>query len=513
MMSDEMKTVTEVANEAEVEDFGKMFQESVSEQSVGEKQFEKGMTVEGTIVQIGSDTVYVNIGAKAEAVIPVSELMNPEDGKMTQIVGDTIKAKIIGFDGSCIKLSRSNKLAGSIALEEAYEAGLAVKARVKAVNKGGFELDVYGHRAFCPLSQIQKGKVDNAEEFVGQTLEFKISKYAKKGRDIVLSRTALMDDENRAKREEAIATLNVGDVKDAKVVSIQDYGAFVDVGGVEGLVHVSEISYKRITNPKEVLKVGDDVRVKILKIEKTDKGSKLSLSMKRLEEDPFEASVADIKVGATLAGKVVRVTTFGAFVEIAEGIEGLVHVSQMGLKRGMRVEDAVKAGDDIEVKVLSVDPVEHRIQLSGRVMNANNSENVWAKINEYYTVGQEVTGTVESVVDFGVFVKLEHRVTALLPKSEIGAATKDLENAKKGDSITAKIIVVDADRKRVTLCTKTDEEKAAVAAPRKAREDHEDKPREERRPRAPRKDKDGENYEEKASFNSFGSAFAGLKKK
>ncbi len=517
MMSDEIKTVTENNNDVE-EDFGKMFQESVQEQSVGEKQFEKGMTVEGVIVQIGTDSAYVNIGAKAEAMIPVSELMNPDDGKVSHVVGDTIKAKIIGFDGSCIKLSRSNKLAGSIALEEAYEAGLSVKARVKAVNKGGFELDVYGHRAFCPLSQIQKGKVENAEEFVGQTLEFKISKYAKKGRDIVLSRTALLDDENRAAREEVIATINVGDIRDAKVVSIQDYGAFVDIGGVEGLVHVSEISYQRISNPKELLSVGQDVRVKVLKIEKTDKGSKLSLSMKRLEEDPFDAAIADIKVGASMAGKVVRVATFGAFVEIAPGIEGLVHVSQMGLKRGTRVEDAIKAGDDIEVKVLSIDPVEHRIQLAGRVASSNNDNSGWEKINEFYAVGQEVTGTVESTADFGVFVRLDHHITALLPKSEIGAATKDLENAKKGDSITAKIIVIDADRKRLTLCTKTDEERAAAPAARKPRAPREDRPRDERpredrRARAPRKEKEGENYNENASFNSLGSLFADLKKK
>jgi len=517
MMSDEIKTVSEANNEVEVEDFSKLLQEQ--EQSVGEKQFEKGMIVEGVIVQIGSESAYVNIGAKAEAVLPVAELMNPEDGKVSQVVGDTIKAKIVGFDGSCIKLSRSNKVAGSIALEEAFQSGMAVKARVKAVNKGGFELDVMGHRAFCPLSQIQKGKVENPEEFVGQSFDFKISKYAKKGRDIVLSRTALMDEENRMKREEIIATIKPGMVLDAKVVSLQDYGAFVDVGGVDGLVHVSEISYQRINHPKEVLSVGQDVKVTVLNVEESPKGTKLSLSMKRLEEDPFSAQIADVKVGAHFTGKVVRTVNFGAFVEIAPGVEGLVHVSELSWNRNnkLRVEDVVKPGDTVEVSVLSVDPDSRRISLSCK----SASENPWDNIDKYFKVGDEVTGTVESVADFGIFVKLAHHITALLPKSEIGEATKALENAAKGDSVTAKIILIDADRKRVTLSTKAEGEKASAPrrAPRAARnENAEDaKPREERRPREdrrPRKDANNDaSYNESASFNSLGSLFAGLKKK
>lgn len=507
MMSDEIKTVSEANTENEVEDFSKLLMEQ--EQSVGEKTFEKGQIVEGAIVEINQDCAYVNIGAKAEASIPVSELMNPEDGKVANVVGDVIKAKIVGFDGSCALLSRSNKVAGSIALEEAWQAGTAVKARVKAVNKGGFELDVYGHRAFCPLSQIQKGKVENPEEFVGQSFDFKISKYAKKGRDIVLSRTALMDEENRLKREEILSNIKVGDVLDAKVVSLQDYGAFVDVGGVDGLVHVSEISYQHITHPKEVLTVGQDVRVQVLNIESTAKGTKLSLSMKRLEDDPFANALSDIKVGSHLQGKVMRTTNFGAFVEIAPGVEGLVHVSELGGKRGVRVEDLVKPGDVIEVTVLSVDEASRRISLSYK--SAAPAENPWEKINEYFTVGQEVTGTVESATEFGVFVKLDHHVTALLPKSEIGAATKDLENAKKGDSLTAKIILIDADRKRLTLSTKAEGEKTAPRKPRAERPEGDREPREDRRARAPRKD-NSESYSEKASFNSLGSLFANLKK-
>lgn len=270
MMSDEnQQTVQNQASDAvapveEVEDFSALLAEN--EQAMETKTFEKGMIVEGVIVQIGPEYAYVNIGAKAEASLPVSELLNPEDGKLTHVVGDTVKAKIIGRDASGIKLSRSMK-AGNIALEEAYQTGCAVKALVKATNKGGFELEVMGQRAFCPLSQIQKGKVEDANAFVGQTLEFKVIKYAKRGHDIVLSHTALQDEENRIKREELMSKIEVGSVLDGKVVSIQDYGAFIDVGGLEGLVHVSEISHTHIKSPKEVLKVGQDVKVYVLAVE------------------------------------------------------------------------------------------------------------------------------------------------------------------------------------------------------------------------------------------------------
>ena len=206
------------APEAAEDDFSKLLAES--EQSLEQKSFEKGMIVEGIIVQIGAEFAYVNIGAKAEASIAVSELLNPEDGKLTHVVGDTIKAKVVGFENGAIRLSRSNKV-GNIALEEAFQSGCAVKALVKATNKGGFELEVMGQRAFCPLSQIQKGKVEDPNALVGQSFDFKIIKYAKRGHDIVLSRTALIDEEARMKRDEAMAKIEVGATLDGKVVSIK----------------------------------------------------------------------------------------------------------------------------------------------------------------------------------------------------------------------------------------------------------------------------------------------------
>ena len=499
------KTVAEAAG---TEEFSKLLAES--EQSLEKKTFEKGMIVEGVIVQIGAEFAYVNIGAKAEASIPVAELQNPEDGKLINVVGDVIKAKVIGFDESGIKLSRSMK-AGNIALEEAYQSGVAVKALVKATNKGGFELEVMGQRAFCPLSQIQKGKVEDPASFVGQSFEFKVIKYAKRGHDIVLSRTALLDDASRMKREEALSKIEVGAVLDGKVVSIQKYGAFVDVGGVEGLVHVSEISYQHVDNPKDVLSVGQEVKVSVLAIENVKGQQKLSLSMKRLEEDPFEKIVAGLEVGSRVTGTVVRnVEKIGSFVDLG-GVEGLVHISELSWdRRKTNPDEIVKVGQKIDVTVLSIDVEKHRISLSYKTQMSDP----WATVESDYTIGQEVTGTVESVTNFGIFVKLAPRMTALLPMSELGEASKALMESAQGASITAKIILIDAAKKRITLSTRGENDRPAPRkrAPRRD-ENHEDLPRE----RAPRNNKrereDSNSYKDNASFGTFGDVLAGLKKK
>ncbi len=511
MMSDEnqQSVVSEASETAagaeETEDFSALLAES--EQTMETKTFEKGMIVEGVIVQIGPEYAYVNIGAKAEATLPVSELMNPEDGKLTHVVGDAIKAKIVGRDASGIKLSRSMR-AGNIALEEAYRSGCAVKALVKATNKGGFELEAMGHRAFCPLSQIQKGKVEDPSAFVGQTLEFKVIKYAKRGHDVVLSHTALQDEENRLKREEILSKIEVGSVLDGKVSSIQDYGAFVDVGGIEGLVHVSEISHSRVKSPKEVLSVGQDVKVFVLAVDSSKGKQKLSLSMKRLEADPFDSVAAHLEAGARVKGTVARnVDKIGSFVDLG-GVEGLVHISELSWDRRITdPNDVVKVGQEIEVTVLGINREQHRISLSYK----GASSDPWKTIEETYSVGQEVTGTVDSVTNFGIFVKLAPRLTALLPMSELTDETRSLTESAPGTEITARVIAIDAARKRMTLSARPEGAAPAMRkrAPRK--DDRDDAPRAPRSERGGRHEDSG--YKDEAKFGTFGDVLAGLKKK
>lgn len=495
---------------AEEEDFSKLLAES--EQPLEKKTFEKGMIVEGVIVQIGAEYAYVNIGAKAEASIPVSELLNPEDGKLSHVVGDTIKAKVVGFDESGIKLSRSMK-AGNIALEEAFQTGGTVKATVKATNKGGFELDVMGQRAFCPLSQIQKGKVEDPNAFVGQTMEFKIIKFAKRGRDIVLSHTAIADEENKLKREEALAKIQVGSVVDGKVVSIQPYGAFVDVGGIEGLVHVSEISRQHINDPKDILSVGQEIKVYVISIGENKGKPRLSLSIKQLEKDPYDDVVASLEVGMHVKGIIVRnVEKIGSFVDLG-GVEGLIHLSELTWDRRItNPDDVVKVGQEVEVAVIGINNEKRRISLSYKRLN---SADPWKTINETYSVGQDVTGTVDSVTNFGVFVKIAPRVTALLPMSEITDEMKSLTEAAQGAELTARIISIDTDRKRMTLSTRP-EGAAPVARKRPARHENTDDeaPREHRAPRGDRNSRrEDSSYNEHATFGAFGDALASLKKR
>jgi len=513
MMADENQnsvsesTVNSESSAAEVveEDFSKLLAESG--QSLEQKSFSKGMIVEGIIVQIGAEYAYVNIGAKAEASIAVSELLNPEDGKLSQAVGDTIKAKVVGFENGTIRLSRSGKV-GNIALEEAYQNGCAVKALIKATNKGGFELEVMGQRAFCPLSQIQKGKVEDPSAFVGQSLDFKVIKYAKKGHDIVLSRTALIDDENRMKRADALSKIEVGSVLEGRVVSIQPYGAFVDVGGVEGLIHVSEISYQHIDHPKEILSVGQEVRAYVVSITEKDGKSKLSLSMKKLEEDPFEHFCDTVVIGSRITGTVVRnVPKIGSFVDLG-GVEGLVHISELSWERHVvNPDDVVKVGDKIEVTVLGVNRDKHRVSLSFRGQMADP----WENAEEVYAVGTEVTGKLEAVTNFGIFVKINPRLTALLPVSELAEANRSWLEAAQGTEITAKVIALDTAKKRLTLSTRN----GAAPAVRKPRAPRHDDNAVEDAPRAPRRDKREEaiSYKDNAKFGTFGDVLAGLKKK
>ncbi|MBQ9393920.1 MAG: S1 RNA-binding domain-containing protein [Proteobacteria bacterium] len=517
MMADEnQNSATESAVETQVtsapeaaeEDFSQLLAES---NHTEQKTFTQGMIVEGIIVQISAEYAYVNIGAKAEASIAVSELLNPEDNKLTHAVGDTIKAKIVGFENGAAKLSRTLK-AGNFALEEAYQSGCAVKALVKATNKGGFELEVMGQRAFCPLSQIQKGKVEDPNALIGQSFDFKIIKYAKRGHDIVLSRTALLDDELRLKREEAMAKIEVGNVLDGKVVSLQQYGAFVDVGGVEGLVHVSEISHKHVGHPKEVLSVGQDVKVYVLAIADKDGKSKLSLSMKKLEADPFDTLCESILPGSKITGTVVRnVDKIGSFVDLG-GVEGLVHISELTWDRHItNPDDVVKVGDKIEVTVLGINAEKHRVSLSYKGQQVDP----WANAEENYPIGKEVTGKIDSVTNFGIFVKLAPRLTALLPMSELSEATRGWTEAAPGTEITAKVIAVDTAKKRLTLSTRDESQAAPARKPRVKREEtnkDNDAPRE-RAPRNKRDRDDSSSYKDEARFGSLGDVLAGLKKK
>lgn len=333
-----------------------------------------GDKVSGQIVSIGEENAFVNIGGKAEGTIELAQIRN-DQGELTVAVGDTLEAVISSQEPETgnlvLKAKPLGRGAAALAeLRQAFVHEIPVEGYVKATNKGGVEVQVSGLRGFCPVSQLDVRYVENPEQFVGQRLKFKISRLEEKDKgrpNIILSRRALLQEEEQAKAAVAREKLAVGAVIEGTVTSLTTYGAFVDLGGIEGLLHVSEISHTRVNDPKEILSVGQSVEVQVTKIEKgkDGKGERISLSRRSLEKDPWQDAVSRFPESTRVKGKVVRLETFGAFVELAPGLDGLVHISQLGAgRRVTHPREVVKPGQEVEVTVIGVDKSKRRISLS-----------------------------------------------------------------------------------------------------------------------------------------------------
>jgi small subunit ribosomal protein S1 len=352
------------------EDFATLLAEFEGVENKKKKKTPKpGDEVKGRIVSIGRDAAFVDFGGKSDGVIDLVELRDAE-GKVTVQVGDEIEARVVeaeGPKGGTVlrrlqgKVTRASGDARA-QLAEAHAHGLAVEGLVTAVNKGGVEVQVAGVRGFCPISQLDLRHVENAAAYVGQRLTFKVTRYDESsGRpDLILSRRMLLEEEQSAQAEATRSRLTVGAVLPGKVTAIKDYGAFVDLGGVEGMLHVSELGFQRVKHPKEVLTVGQDLEVQILKLD----GERISLSLKSLERDPWADVATRFPEGARAAGPVTRLEPFGAFVEVSPGVEGLLHVSELGKSKPLRhAREAAKLGQRLEVVVLAVDVNTRRLSL------------------------------------------------------------------------------------------------------------------------------------------------------
>jgi small subunit ribosomal protein S1 len=362
----------------ENQDFGAMLAAFEAEQGTVGKDPEVGEKVTGTVLSVGPDMVFVDLGAKSEGMIPAAELRD-DDGDITVIAGDTVEALVSGqdADSGCLilRVKAGKGEAAPAELKNAYEHRIPVEGRVSGVNKGGLEVEVAGIRAFCPVSQIADTFVEDPNEFLGQRLTFRITRYEEdpRGRrpNIVLSRRALLAEESERRREEAREHLAPGKRMIGKVTSLASYGAFIDLGGIEGLLHVSEISHRRLEHPNEVLTVGQELEVEILKIEEAParkdggKGDRISLSRKTLEQDPWHEAVTRFPAGTVTRGEIVRLQPFGAFVRLAPGVDGLVHISELGADRRVtHPKEVVEVGQSVEVRVLKVEPETKRIALS-----------------------------------------------------------------------------------------------------------------------------------------------------
>jgi small subunit ribosomal protein S1 len=411
------------------------------EASLNFKTPEQGELLKGQIVSISGDDAFVSYGGPSEAVMAAGEL----DGLD---VGDTVEGTVVKT-GQEIRISRK-LLKGKASLEQLrqmFENRLPVEGKVSSRNKGGFEVTVAGLRAFCPLSQIALGKIDNPDQFVGQTLEFRVTEMSDDGRRIVISRAALLKEAASARADETRNRIVPGAELHGTVKTITPFGAFIDLGGVDGLLHVSEMSRRRVTDPNEVVTLGQEVNVKVIKVE--NNGKRISLSMKDQEPDPW-GDVADrYPVGSQFGGKIVRSTDFGLFVEVEPGIDGLVHFSQLpfGVKQG---DASVAIGSNVTGWVREVDPSKKRLSLSLREVA---TEDPWEFVTTKYPIGRVVEGVVDHGGPPGIFVQIEPGLTGLIPNSEITVAPgADPSRAyEAGEKLPVRIMSVDAQRRRISL--------------------------------------------------------------
>ncbi len=453
----------------ESETFAEMFEQSVKSGEVpGRKLPKVGEKVKGKIFQLGAETAFVTIG-KHEAMIELDELKD-EEGILRFGVGDEVEAHVVETGAKGIVLSRKlPKGAASLArLADAKAMGLPVEGLVIGVNKGGLEIAVGEVRAFCPQSQVDVRPSGKLDHFIGEKLVFRVTEV--KDRNVVLSRRAVLEEELKAKALETRKSLAVGAVMRGRVVSVQAFGAFVDLGGVEGMVPVSEMSHLRVGHPNEVVDAGDEVEVEVLRMEppepnspdKSKRKERITLSMRSRQEDPFKAAIAELKEGVRTKGKVVRLQPFGAFVELKPGVDGLMHISAMSDRRIAHPRDVVKVGDEVEVVVEKVDPAERKIGLrlvkdgqavgEGGAPAPAEAEKAERRESPKARRGQIVTGKVERIEPFGVFIAWEGG-KGLIPASETGTERgTDLKRVfALGKEVKAEIIEMEGSKLKLSI--------------------------------------------------------------
>ena len=448
-MADDRRDEQDEQGQPEEEDFAAMFEA----QQLEPTHHEQGQLVEGVVVSVGRDAVFVDVGGKGEATIDLEELAD-DDGDIDVAPGDVIQALVVSTRGG-LKLSmrQARRAVNREQLAEAHAAGQPVEGKVEGVNKGGYEVRVGGQRGFCPISQIDSSYTEDPSVHVGKVYSFRITEFREGGKNIVLSRRALLQEEAREREGEVRAEAVPGAVMEGRVVSVRDFGAFVDLGGtVQGLLHVSEMSHGRVKDPLTIVKPGDTITVKILRVD--DEQGKLSLGLKQLQADPWDDAEDTYEVGQMLQGTVTRVAEFGAFIELEPGIEALAHVSTFP-PRGKRDawKEQVPPGARVPVELLSFDPARKRMGVA--VIDRDAVESRGVRVPEI-RAGARMVGKVERHESFGVFVFLAPGRTGLMPAAESGRDRgTDLRKAfAVGSEVEVIVLEVDDSGRRIRLSHK-----------------------------------------------------------
>ncbi len=432
------------------EDFASMFEASLKERG-GEGLLKEGDIVKGTIVQVTKDYAVVDIGYKSEGQIPITEFTSPR-GEVSIKPGDAVEVLLESRenDTGMVVLSKekADKMRIWDEISAACERDEIVKGTIVGRVKGGLSVDI-GVKAFLPGSQVDIRPVRNLDQYIGKEFEFKVIKFNKKRGNIVLSRRVLLEKQREEMKKETLKNLAEGSVLKGIVKNLTDYGAFIDLGGIDGLLHITDMSWGRIGHPSERFNVGDEVKVVVLKF---DPGAeRVSLGLKQIQEDPWHRADEKYPVGTRVHGKVVSITDYGAFIELEQGVEGLVHVSEMSwTKRVKHPAKMLEVGKDVEAVVLDIDPKAKRIALGMKQTEANP----WTLLEDKYPIGSVIKGQVRNVTDFGVFVGVEEGVDGLVHVSDISWTQRIKhpgELYKKGDEVEAVVLNIDVENERFSL--------------------------------------------------------------
>ena len=427
--------------------FEKLYLESLS----NEKQYKVGEIVPGKVIKVGKDFVTIDIGFKSEGQIPVSEFRGV-DGKIGIAEGDQLDVFLENTENEnglvMLSKEKADKLRIWDEIAVACQNGDVIEGRVVERVKGGLSVDI-GVKAFLPGSQIDLNPIRDLDSFVGNTYQFKIIKFNKIRGNIVLSRRALLEKEKQVLREKTMEVLEEGSTLEGTVKNLTDYGAFIDLGGIDGLLHITDISWKRINHPNEILKLGQPVQVKVLKFDKEKQ--RVSLGMKQISDDPWVEADLKYAKNSTVSGKVVNLTDYGAFLEIEEGIEGLIHISEMSWTKRVKHPSAIlKLGDKVDAMVLEMDKENRRMSLGLK----QTQPNPWDELVKKYPEGSKVSGTVRNITDFGVFIEVEKDIDGLIHVSDLSWSSKSKnphDLYKKGDTVEAVVLNVDPSAEKFSL--------------------------------------------------------------
>ncbi|MCG8488787.1 MAG: 30S ribosomal protein S1 [Candidatus Thiodiazotropha sp.] len=429
------------------ESFAELFEESLSS-----TQLRSGSIIIGTVLDITSEAVIVNAGLKSEGVIPRSQFLN-HAGEIEVEIGDQVEVALDavedGFGATRLSREKAKRDQAWKVLEKAHEAEETVIGRINGKVKGGFTVELNDIRAFLPGSLVDVRPVRDTAYLEGKDLEFKVIKLDRRRNNVVVSRRAVVEQEYSEEREKLLENLQEGQEVTGVVKNLTDYGAFVDLGGIDGLLHITDMAWKRVKHPSEVVEIGDEIRVKILKFDR--ERNRVSLGLKQMGDDPWVALARRYPESTRLFGKVTNIADYGCFVEIEEGVEGLVHVSEMDwTNKNVHPSKIVSLGDEVEVMVLDIDEERRRVSLGIKQCKPNP----WDEFAAIHKKGDHVSGSIKSITDFGIFIGLDGGIDGLIHLSDISwddEGEDAIRNFKKGDEVETVVLSVDPERERISL--------------------------------------------------------------